>query len=137
MHVDQIEWIDVRDDIQAAVTPHLMRWWALVPAWVQSFSVMFMPQEDAVLQAKINYRNRWFSLIVTGTFLDCSHEERADAIRHELIHALLEPMMAVSNRILDELLENGPHRELIDGLYTDGYEASVEDLARAIGRLGE
>jgi len=137
MRFEEIQWVDVRDDVRAAIEPHLLRWWPLLPTWVQEFHVSFLPQENATLQAKISHRNRWFCLRVTGIFLDCSEEERANAVRHEFIHALLEPIINVSTRILDELLKEGPYRELIDGLYTDGMEAAVEDLARGIGRLME
>ena len=138
MLIEQIEWVDFPEDLKAIFFKHLERWWPMLPTWVQEVLIEYKPTLDATLQTELSYRARWMVLRVPGNFFDCSEEERANTIRHELIHANLEPMVSVCNRIIEDLTEDkSVRRELIDSIYTDGMEAAVEDMARSIGRLME
>lgn len=136
MSPNDIQWEpDFPDDLRGIVEPHLQRWLALIPTWCQEFIVRYDPHQDSRMAAKVNYRNRWAILIVTGQWFDSPVAEREVCLIHELLHIATEPLSSVVTRIIDDTLEEGtPLRELSDSMFTDGLEASVEDMARGIIR---
>lgn len=127
---------DFPPEVRSALEPMLERWGALLPTWCQDFIISYDGTRDAQMAATINYRNRWAILRVTGLWLDNPPAERENSLRHELVHILLEPMDSVMRRIIEDTIpKDTPLAELCDSVFTDGMEAAVEDMARAIGRM--
>lgn len=138
MLIEEIQWVDFPEDLKAIFLIHLERWWPMIPTWVQEVLAEYKPMLDTTMQTDLSYRGRWITLRVPGNFFDCPEEQRANAVRHEIIHANLEPLTSVCNRIIEDLTEKGSRAHaLVDSIYTDGMEAAVEDMARSIGRLME
>ena len=137
MNLSEVYWDpDIPDDVKAVIERHLSPWLMLIPTWCQEFRVRYHPQRDARMASESNYRNRWATLIVTGEWLGETDKERDNAVRHELCHVILEPLTSAIYRIINDTLEEGTAAyKLSYSLFTDGTEAAVEDLARAIGRL--
>lgn len=132
-----IRWADdFPADLRPLVEPHLLRWFGLVPTWCQEFIVRYDSDRDARMAMRVNYRNRWAVLIVTGQWFDSPASERESTVIHELLHVAMEPLTSAISRIIEDTLEVGtPVYDLADSMFTDGMEASVEDLARAILRV--
>ena len=129
---------DVPDDIKAIVEPHLEHWKDLVPTWCQEFIVRYDAVLDNRMAVKVNYRNRWALLIVTGLWLGETQEARDKSLSHELIHVNLEPLVAPVVRIIEDTTKEGTvERSLADSMFSDGMEAAVEDLAQCIVRMRE
>lgn len=127
---------DFPPEVRTALEPMLEQWGALLPTWCQEFIVSYDGARDAQMAATVNYRNRWVVLRVTGLWIDNANEERENSLRHEMIHVLLEPMaMAVARIIEDTVPEDTPLAKLCNSVFTDGLEATVEDMARAVGRI--
>ena len=139
MMVCPITWDpDIPEDIRAIVEPHLRRWRGLVPTWCQEFIVRYRPAQDGRMETKVNYRNRWAVIVVTGVWLGETEVEREASLVHELLHICLEPLSAAVVRIIEDVTEKDtPVRALVDSMFTDGLEASVEDTARCIIRVRE
>lgn len=139
MTAADIRWEpDFPADLRPSVEPHLLRWAGLIPTWCQEFIVRYNSQQDGRMAAHVNYRNRWAVLIVTPEWFDSPEEERENSVLHELVHIGMEPLSSAVDRIIRDTLEEGsPLRELADGMFTDGMEASVEDMARAIRRAAD
>ena len=129
---------DIPADIRAIVEPHLERWKGLVPTWVQEFIVRYDPMSDNRMAVKVNHRGRWAVLIVTGHWLGEASEEREESMIHEFIHICLEPLVAPVSGIIDDMTdEDTRERKLVESMFSDGMEASVEDLARCLVRLNK
>ena len=123
-------------EVRSALEPMLERWGALLPMWCQDFIVSYDGSRDAQMAVTVNYRNRWVILRVTGLWIENSKEERENSLRHEMIHVLLEPMAVAVARIIEDAVPEGtPLAKLCDSVFTDGMEATAEDMARAIGRM--
>jgi len=127
---------DIPNDLREIVEPILSRWGDLIPTWVQDFSVRYDSEASATARTIVNHRGRWAIFVFTPSWLGTTSKERENALVHELIHINLEPMNCNVMRVLNDVLEKGtPTYSLAETLFVDGMEASVEDLARALGRL--
>lgn len=115
-----VHW-DVPREVRSALEPHLERWWALVPTWCQEFTVRYDHENPSRMAARINYANRWATLVVTAGWLNDPDEERANSVRHELAHVMLEPVSAAVRRIISDTQEEGtPLYELCDSVFNSG-----------------
>ena len=137
MRFEKVEWYhNVPAEVRQAVGPILKAWFPILPTWCQEFRVSYSPDDENTLSIKVNHRNRWAVLIMTGRWLQEIPIERERALIHELVHVNMEPVAIASVRIIEDLTEKGtPLRELADSTYTEGLEGTVEDLARAFYRL--
>lgn len=132
----KIVWDKVPAETKEALEPHLRRWMPLLPTWCQEFAIEWQPMNDSRMAVRVNYRNRSAVLILTPLWLSDSPEERANSLRHELVHVLLTPLMDAVGSIIDSNTEkNTPARKMADEMYNLALESSVEDAARRIDRL--
>ncbi|MFW6085015.1 MAG: hypothetical protein ACODAA_07370, partial [Gemmatimonadota bacterium] len=90
-------------DLRRIVDAHLERWAGLIPTWCQEFTVRYEPSYDRRMAGRINYRNRWAELIVTGQWFDDDPGERECSLVHELIHVALEPLVDPVGRIIEDV----------------------------------
>lgn len=126
---------DFPDDLRSSVAPLIEQWRSMIPTWCQEVVLRYDPQQEARMAARINYRNRWAVLIVTGQWFDQPEDERVASLLHELMHICMEPFTVAASRVIEDLTDEGtPLRELAHTMYEDGMEAAVEDLARCVLR---
>ena len=133
------DWVweaDIPTDIRDIVRPHLDKWGSLIPTWCQDFSIRYNPRNGALCAIDVSYKYRWGVLIITGQWLEVEFQERETALIHELIHLNIEPMASAGKRIVESLEPGSLFRKLAEEFSNEGLEASVQDLAHAIRRLG-
>lgn len=136
LSMENLDWRNTPSDLQAIFSKYLEEWWPLVPTWVQEGQVSYRPDNEHLLEITVNFRNRWIVFTLTGNFFNCSEGERRQAIRHEMVHAILEPLGETIDSIIDSLSEEGtPLRSMIQKQLENSVEGVVEDLGRGIGRL--
>lgn len=136
----RIRWDgNVPKEVADALRPIVEFWQLLLPTWVQEARVVWIGAGDNgnILQAKINYKNRWAFIRVGTTFLMEPEDEREDAVLHELAHVIIEPLMVAVEVVVDSLMDdkNSPLHRLSRRTIQDAEEAAVEDMARCIRRL--
>ena len=124
-------------EVKAAIAPLLAKHSALLPPWLEDLSVRYDASRSDRMAAEINYHNRCATLIVTGEWL--ADHEREETFLHEVAHIVIEPFYAAVQRIVDDTLNpdgnKSPAYGLAQSVATDALEATVEDIARAFGRM--
>lgn len=131
----KVVWENVPLEVRAALEPLLDKWLWILPPWCQEFRVDYKGGQDATMSVTVSYRNRWAVLHATGLWLGEKEQYREVSVIHELVHVLLEPMVSAVARVIEDTTPAGtPLRNLADSVFSDGMEASTEDMARALQR---
>ena len=122
-------------EVRCAAEPHIERWSALVPGWVEDFRIEWQSNLQYICQVNLHYTNRWAVLRIGPSWLSESETEREACMVHELVHILMEPLADASTAIMEETCAEGSDAgRMARRSLTRGLEASTEDTARAIIR---
>jgi hypothetical protein len=119
-------------EVIEVVDPLLDRWQFLLPTWSHELLIGWNKANKGVqMEICTNLEYRWCLLTVFPAFLESTPAGRDEALRHEMIHALIEPLNILVHDLLQ--LAKGPGHKFLENQRERAIESTVCDLTRAIG----
>lgn len=98
----------ISTEVRAAIEPHLAKWAHIIPAWCHEVTVTWEDDElDGALDITVHSEYRRADLRVLPNFLSCV-ERREQAVVHELLHIMTEPMRNVARDLRDVVARDHP-----------------------------
>jgi hypothetical protein len=129
---------DVPVEIQLAVIPVVKENIWLAPSWIEFIYFRFEESTTgASLSSSIVEEYRKIVIFVRSNWLKASHEQRASDIRHEIVHAILDPLYQAGFKILSSCLDKERDKKLWDWAEEElrlGVEKATVDLEFALKR---
>jgi hypothetical protein len=118
-------------EVAEAVLPQLEAWAHLLPTWCHQVVLRWDPDNRADnFSVSTAQEYRWIKVTASPGFLAASPTERSDSVIHEFVHALLDPVM----EILDRLAEDAPKglQKYLKEERRRSLEATVCDITRSL-----
>lgn len=130
-------------EVYLAVSPIVYSYLWLLPAWVMEFTVRFTPMhekgETVDGSANCSQEYRWHGVFVHGSWLDDGPVRRRSVLIHEMLHAVLAPMVTEHELITEKLVKatggNEVLREYAEEQWRQRFEGIIVELVRSITSL--
>jgi hypothetical protein len=127
---------NVAPELRAALAPVLARWEWLLPGWVHQVCVSYdgtAKDEQMATQVEPEYRR--VALIVGPHWLGISRSDRESCVRHEYLHATVNPLVNVGDDAVK--CAKGPKRAALSEELRRAVEGAVCDLEALVLRAME
>lgn len=131
-HQVELYWRpDVPAEIRAALEPYLQQWSHLAPTWCHQVIIAWDPNNTTdALRATAAEEYRWVRITAAPGFLGEAPTERSNAVIHELVHGLTDPLCEMLDRLIGQAPK--PQRALLREQKRRAMEGVVCDITRAI-----
>lgn len=140
----RIEWNDVATEIRAAAEPHVLAALFALPSWVTELNLFWSETGEtecgeAALSVTVRDEYRLLSVFIHPGFLAFDAEGRYRTIMHEFSHALVHPVVAFAESLIEQLPEaaQGIAKEQLRRANESATQDATEALLRAHGYAGE
>ena len=105
----------------------------MIPDWCDYICIRFDMNPTFIMSCTSNYKERWITFVIGGSFLSHDAEEREATFIHELTHGLLSPLHCWTEKILDMVPE--AMMKHVGGLLNEMVESTTCDIAKAFHKL--
>lgn len=128
---------EVPVEYQLALLPLVQESLWLAPSWLEFIYFRWDDRERASLSSSTVEEYRKVIITVRSSWLSGSPEQRATDIRHELIHAILDPLYQAGFKTLGAALDRNVDKKLWEWAEEElrlGVEKATVDLEFALKR---
>lgn len=132
--VVKFDWQNVPDEIKQTAEPHIKQWLHLIPRWVNNLYVRYDTEQqgDTICWISIKYDYRLATIFLCPRFLSRSNEQRAEDIRHEIVHLILAAMSDWAGDVLRKLIKDETARDILLSEWNSRVEQTTQDMAIAL-----
>ncbi len=125
----RVEW-HIQHSLREVFEPAVLKYISLLPAWCRRLEIHELDGDDALGECRVSEPYRQAALLLAPRLAGCEAALVESVIRHEFVHVLLAPLVAVAERCVVVAPEDV--REWAAACLEHAHEAVTEDIQEAL-----